>query len=650
MGESLSKNHDDQSQETASLKRKTMTSFGDDEPMEKRVVRVSEITGDEYKEVDYLQPTYQPLIAQFLLQRENPPEQSFLLYKNMDKEIWFDPPSLFEDPRACRKLWEVIRQTTSKNVARVTRDASIDELRHCFEGRLDHAPHDAYTNVKLSLESWACTYCYKIMANKARRRDHECIHTNEKPHVCSTCSKGFAQRGDLTAHERTHSKERPFECLVCNATFPTSTARTSHAKTHDPSSNLPCDQCGEKFSRRDHLRLHYKRKHAVQKDYGCDFEGCGEWFTTPGELKSHKLKHSGEKAFVCSICQHLFSCKSNLNKHKEVHSEEKNYMCTEAECNKTFKSKAARNHHLKTHRDERPFPCATCPKRFKTRGYLKRHLDVHTGEQRYECDLCGKRFSQSGGRNVHRRKHDEPSIFTCEYQDHSPLKYEGVGIPCSCALGFVSKLNLDFHVLKFHDANHKFPMPAEVAVREALEIAFPGCAQFDTQNFFSVSVCPELQDGLTKSKSYRFDVRTPAPDDSPMQIITEVDEYQHQRYPCDLKRMLLSAQVMLLEDPDIPVVFIRWNPDSRKIGAIHFNPPRENRIEFLVRVLKNEPVLEGCQTLSDLVCPGLNVVYLFYDLDLVDGPCSDRVTMLNNAGEENAVNAAQVRRCVIATK
>jgi len=648
MGDTLSKNQDDQSRDTPGPKRKMMASLGGDDPMEKRRVRLVEFCADDFK-VDLQPPKYQAVITQFLLHLENPPEKSVLLDTELDKELWFDPPTLFNNPKAHRKLWEAIRQTTIKNVMRVTSGASIDEVRGYFEGKLDHAPRAAYAKVTLSLKSWACTHCYKILANGSRRRDHECIHMNEKPHVCSTCSKGFAQLGDLRSHERIHSNEKPFKCLVCNATFRTSTAKTSHAKGHDPSNNMPCDQCDEKFSRRDHLQLHYKRKHKVQKDFGCDFDDCGKWFVTPGELKSHQRIHSGEKAFACGICLQLFSSKSNLNKHKDVHSEERNYTCAEPECTKTFKLKASWNHHIKLHRDERPFSCATCAKRFKTRGYLKKHADVHTGEQRYECDQCGQRFSQSGARNLHRSKHDDPSVFVCEYQDHSPLKYEGSGIPCSCALGFVSKLNLDFHVLKFHDANHKFSMPAELAVREAIESAFPGRAQFDAQNFFSVRECADLQDSLTQSKSYRFDVRTPAPDDHPMQIITEVDEYQHQRYPCDLKRMLLSAQVMLLDDPDIPVVFIRWNPDSRKIGAIHFNPSRKNRVEFLVRVLKNEPVLEG-QTLSDLVCPGLNVVYLYYDLDLNDGPCSDRVTMLNNAGEENAVNASQVRRCVIATK
>jgi hypothetical protein len=187
-------------------------------------------------------------------------------------------------------------------------------------------------------------------------------------------------------------------------------------------------------------------------------------------------------------------------------------------------------------------------------------------------------------------------------------------------------------------------MPAELAVREALKKTFDEVTQHDWQNRLALGSCEPVG-----NCSYRFDFRTPAPEDLEMLVITEVDEFQHRRYPCDLKRMLHATQVLMQEFPDTPIVFVRWNPDPRKIGAVHYNVPFEARVETLMSVLQNKPVLEGAKKMSDLVHQGLNVIYLYYDLERVDGEVGERVSMLNGVTDDNADNASTVRNSVIAT-
>lgn len=70
---------------------------------------------------------------------------------------------------------------------------------------------------------------------------------------------------------------------------------------------------------------------------------------------------------------------------------------------------------------------------------------------------------------------------------------------------------------------------------------------------------------------------------------------------------------------------------------------------MLIAVVQNKPVLEDQRQLTDLVRPGLNVVYMFYDLDFGNGLPQDRVQMLNSAEGENAVNARIVKATVIAS-
>jgi hypothetical protein len=185
-------------------------------------------------------------------------------------------------------------------------------------------------------------------------------------------------------------------------------------------------------------------------------------------------------------------------------------------------------------------------------------------------------------------------------------------------------------------------MPAELAVREALKLTFGEAIQHDWQNYMSLGSCESIG-----NSSYRFDFRTPAPEGFQMLVVTEVDEFQHRRYPCDLKRMLHAGQILMQEFPDTPIVFIRWNPDPRKIGAVHFNVPFKERVKMLMRALQNEAVLDG-KKMSDLVSQGLNVIYMYYDLERPDGELDSRVCMLNGVTDANADNAATVRGRVIA--
>lgn len=391
------------------------------------------------------------------------------------------------------------------------------------------------------------------------------MHEAKTRFRCPECRKCFQNSSNLTQHIFVHTGEKPYVCeyVGCKVVCSSSSDLVKHTRTHTGEKPFRCTYpgCIEAFAVAS-ARVSHSRVHTGETPYACDFSGCDYASATSGALATHKRTHTGERPYKCIYdgCIHAAATSGALKVHMRKHSGEKPYKCSHTDCNFACSSSGDLAKHVRSmHSEEKRYKCtyAGCIKAFALSGTLRIHVRKHTGERPYKCSHgeCGATFSQQAHLNKHVK-----AFHTPEGQARRKRKEE-----------HIRKILRDVG-LEFKSEHH-----------------------IDTSCIGRTFV--------------RIDIVLT----STVVILLEVDEFQHEEYACDVRRMGEVMAALTLEGNTLPVLFLRYNPDEFRVNGVKSKLKKKDREAKLLGYIKD--VLSGAIALDRPV----SVQYMFYDVDLEEG-------------------------------
>ncbi len=242
-----------------------------------------------------------------------------------------------------------------------------------------------------------CQHCEKQFTSQTDKTCHERrVHTGEKPYSCSKCDKHFYTSSDKNQHDAKKHSKTPrvcYPCLYCGKLFSMKLSLKDHENIHTGEKPYKCKSCDEIFASSATLRNHtikYHKSIERYKRFVCTY--CGDNFTSVQSLCHHERTHTGERPFKCSICDKTFIRDQTLKEHQRIHTKEKPYKCFY--CDRTFSYPTAKRRHERIHTGVKPYKCKHCVKTFTNLTTQVAHERIHTGERPYKCKICSMAFKQ----------------------------------------------------------------------------------------------------------------------------------------------------------------------------------------------------------------------------------------------------------------
>ncbi|CAL8108589.1 unnamed protein product [Calicophoron daubneyi] len=226
-----------------------------------------------------------------------------------------------------------------------------------------------------------------------------------------------------------------YRCPSCPAMYANANAFTKHMREKHFVKVYTCRQCEEFFETLSQLFLHARRSHVDPKkpkrnpaNYKFHCNQCNYMTNNGGTMEHHKRAHSGEKPFVCDVCNKRFAQKANMKTHRNRHiHRDKIFRCDT--CNKAFSSYdiylahlRTREHELREHfammaSSQLALECLGCAMTFDSIYNLNKHTRscriVRTLQTKFRCLPCNAYVSDVASLKAHVKAHEGSQIISC---------------------------------------------------------------------------------------------------------------------------------------------------------------------------------------------------------------------------------------------
>ncbi|KAM7536874.1 hypothetical protein Aperf_G00000086471 [Anoplocephala perfoliata] len=279
-----------------------------------------------------------------------------------------------------------------------------------------------------------------------------------------------------------------YRCPSCPAMYSNANAFTKHMREKHFVKVYTCRQCDEFFETLSQLFLHARRSHVDPKkpkrnpaNYKFHCDQCSYMTNNGGTMEHHKRAHTGEKPFVCDVCNKRFAQKANMKTHRNRHIyRDKIFRCET--CNKAFSSYdiylahlRTREHELREHfammaSSQLHLECLGCSLSFDSIYNLNKHTRgcriVRSLQTKFRCLPCNAYVSDVSALKAHVKAHEGSQIISCpvcgergfpgfnQLNHHitraHALKVNRRHVCRYCESTFEQKKDLDAHIRSMH--------------------------------------------------------------------------------------------------------------------------------------------------------------------------------------------------------
>ena len=234
----------------------------------------------------------------------------------------------------------------------------------------DLTPEDRTVQAGNENKTLECNKGEERLTSKLTLERHIQINgKQETTYECHICTQEFGQVPSLREYVYMHDKGGNLTCPQCQKAFTDkNNARIHFGRIHE-GKTLYCTEYIKSSTGRDRLKTHLAR-HEESKDFTCD--GCGEQCIRLEKIGEHgKKMHKECGSQTCPRCQKAFTAYSYTTKHIGPIQEEIMRCCTV--CSKDYTERAQMKSHGVRHSDTRDFMCDGCAEERESKDKLAKH-------------------------------------------------------------------------------------------------------------------------------------------------------------------------------------------------------------------------------------------------------------------------------------